>query len=65
MHLYLVRAGRGPTALDVRAVLGAGEMRPLQPLGTSCFARPAVLPASSRQGSGLTLSIQPLFMLLG
>lgn len=57
MHLYLVRAGRGPTALDVRAVLGAGETRPLQPLVTSCFARPAVLPASSRQGAGLTLGI--------
>lgn len=27
VHLYLVRAGRGPTALDVRAVLGAGETR--------------------------------------
>lgn len=57
VHLYLVRAGPGPTALDVRAVLGAGETRPLQSRVTSCFARPAMLPASSRQGAGLTLGI--------
>lgn len=41
VHLYLVRAGPGPTALDVRAVLGAGETRPLQSRVTSCFARPS------------------------
>lgn len=61
VHLYLVSAGRGPTALDVSAVLRAGERRPLQPLRTNCFTRPALLPASSRQDARLTLGTEPLF----
>ena len=65
MHLYLVSAGRGPTALDVSAVFRAGERRPLQPLRTNCFTRPALLPPSSRQDARLTLGTEPLFTLLG
>lgn len=63
-HLYLVSAGRGPIALDVSDVLGAEEMRLLQPLGTRCFTRPALPPTSSRQDTRLTLITETLFALL-